>query len=991
MRYFRAFYSVDRDDDTDLRSLQDIHKPFDDKVFVLPYHRHGWGSDVNFAATLVFKDSGASWDRAQDVLEDALRLWKIDDIATQVRIEECTVEDVFMDSMVGRYSNGCFDEGQVKRLLNLNNTCTFISSCANGMREFVVDPVDNAEKLYELTNATPYARNLSAELGKMMGSPSLPAAADADTDTGNALGEADGSDGLASGGKVAVSHAPITYIVEGNVLSDADEAINILVGGLNLSGRNDSGHVFTIDIDNHDRWLRRDNDGRYRSFINPQLIRAIEGNTVVLRYGAYESPTSYDMESYKLLTMLLDLMEDAAVGTQLILSIPEGNPELVTRLRRRYNKPIVRISKDSGTSMSDGSFERNLQKLEAMAKDRGIEPDDSMGTLLSKRMRGSAQPELERVFDEWVGYRDARIAFPQYAAVIDEAINLGISDDETSAQSRLDDLIGLDHVKEHIRNILMRVEMNQRLMEEGLPMQQFSMHMAFLGAPGTGKTEVARLYAEILKDKGVLSEGRVITVSGGSGFKVKETFERAKGSVLFIDEAYGLLGYDGLITELIAQMENNRNDTIVILAGYEGHMDALISSNPGFRSRIGFTIKFPDYTPEELGRIFSFMCDKQQLVMGPETGEVVRDVLERGGKRADHGNARFVRKLFEDSVGAQQVRLAKQMKEDPDAKIDLDALRTLTVDDVRSATSSLGFEAKDEKSGRERLADLIGLESVKKLVNARMDFAKMQKVKRDAGLKAPFIPMHMAFKGNPGTGKTEVARLIGRILREEGVLSVGDFYECGRQDLVTPLAGGTPAKVEALFQAARGSVIFIDEAYSLMDGAKGGVGDEAITALIDQMEKLRDEVVVIFAGYTDEIDELLSQNPGFQSRVKTQIEFPDYTADELVEILHHMADAQGYALADGVDAKVRGFATKAMGNSEFGNARFIRNLFEDALVQQSVRLAAEMDAGEGEVAGARGNGSLGDDQIAALTTLLPEDFAWEPSAKNAVVKIGFAA
>lgn len=892
---------------------------------------------------------------------------------------------MYADCSYGRYSNGSFDEGQMRRLLNLNNTCTFITSTHHGMKEAMVEPVAEAGKLFELTSDTPYAGNLASELQQVMATPNLMVVPEEAASQQLAKTE-EPVEGVPVG-KIAVPHAPITYIVEGNALSDADEAINILVGALNFSGRMESNHVFTIDIDDHTRWIRRDDD--YRSFINAQLIRAIEGNTLVIRYGAFETETGYDMESYQLLTRLLDLMEDAALGTQLILSIPEGNPELVRRLRKWHNKPTILISKDAGTAMSGGSFESNLAMMEAMAAERDIEPDESMGTLLMKRMRANADAELERVFDEWMLYHHARIAFPQYAAIIDEAINLGVTDEEVSAQSQLDALIGLDHVKEHIRNIIMRIEMNQQLLEKGLPMRPFSMHMAFVGAPGTGKTEVARLYAEILKDKGILSEGRLITVSGGSKFSVKEVFARAKGSVLFIDEAYGLLGYSDMITELIAQMENNRKDTVVILAGYEGHMDALISSNPGFRSRIGFTIKFPDYSAEELQSIFAYMCERQKLIMGDGVEEAVRDILERGGKRADHGNARFVRKLFEDATGEQQVRLAKRLKSDPEWDIQLDDLRTLTVKDVERATSWLDHGGRGEKSGREELEALIGLEAVKELVSARMDFAKMQKVKRDAGMKVPFIPMHMAFKGNPGTGKTEVARLIGRILREEGVLSVGNFYECGRQDLVTPLAGGTCAKVEALFEEARGSVIFIDEAYSLIDGAKGGVGDEAINALIDQMEKLRDEVVVIFAGYTKEIDDLLSMNPGFQSRVKTQIEFPDYSADELVEILHHMADKQGYTLAEGVDEKVRDAVAKASRSSEFGNARFVRNLLEDAVVNQSVRLVSAMcaDAADGATAS---KGTFSEEEIAALSTLLPEDFTWSMDAVAAPT-IGFAA
>lgn len=952
MRYFRAFYVVDTEErDTNLRSLPALYTSFDDKVFALPYHHMGWEEkgQANFAVSLIFKDSGVSEGTAQDRMNDAMQLWSIDDISHQTRFEECTIEEIFMDCMSRRFSNCSFEEDQIKRLLNLNGTCSFITSSRFGMKESVVEPFDAPEKLFELTADTPYASNLAAELERVF-----------------AIQE------TADGGMVP--HAPITYLVEGNAFSDADEAIKILVGALHASGRIGSGHVFTINVDDHDRWLRQDSD--YRSYINHQLIRAIEGNTLVIRYGIFDSATGYDIDSYKLLTSLLDLMEHAAVGTQLILSVPENNPDLVARLRKRYDKPIMLIMKDQGTAMSKGSFERNLETMERMAADRGVKSDESMATLLLKRMRAARDTELESVFEEWLAYHNACLTYPQYAAVIREAIDQGITDDEVSAQVRLDGLIGLDHVKEHIRNIIMRIEMNKCLVEKGLPERHFSMHMTFVGAPGTGKTEVARLYAEILKDKGVLSEGRLITVSGGGGFKVKETFEKAKGSVLFIDEAYGLLNHSGMITELIAQMENNRADTVVILAGYEGHMNALIASNPGFRSRIGFTIKFPDYSCDELRSIFTYMCEGQQLILSAGVEEAVRDIVERGGRRADHGNARFVRKLFEDSVGGQQVRLAKQMKEDPDALVSLEDLRTLTVKDVEQAKSSLGLKEDDGMTAREKLDGLIGLEPIKKLVNARMDFARVQKVKRDADLKVPFIPMHMAFKGNPGTGKTEVARLIGRILHEEGVLSVGEFFECSKKDLVFAGSGMSSEAVATLFQAARGSVIFIDEAYTLLEPHKGGSGDEAITAILDQMEKLRDEVVVIFAGYTKEIEDLLDSNPGFASRVKAQLEFPDYTVDELVSILHHMVEDQGFKLAEGVDDKVSKIVERAMGEDGFGNARFIRSLLEDAQVAQSVRLASGKKALEGL-------------SVDELTLLLPEDFVWEGLAKAR--SIGFAA
>lgn len=970
MRYFRAFYASE-ESISKMDSLQPIHVEFDDRVFVLPY-RHGGHSEESaerFCATLIAKDGCIGEAAAQKHIDRAIQIWGIDGLV-RTRIEECTIEGCFMDDAY-RFSSCSFDESQVKRLLNLGSTYSFVVRNTHGMREHIVGKPLDEDAAMGLAIGSGYRESLATELGHIFASvPSTPSAgADADGVSG---GEPEGD---VAGREVAF--APISYIVEGNAPSDSDEAINILLGAMLAAGRLDSGHVFTIDVDSYARWPMRDAGDDQSGYINHQLIRAIEGNVLVVRYGAFEANGNYDMEAYALFARLLDLIEAAACRTQVIFAVPEGKKDMVMRLRKRYNKPFVLIGKDMGTDAGGASYECNLANMERMAVERGVEPDEGMATLLSKRMREKRNVELEDIFEEWVTYHDARLAFPQYASVINEAINLDGRDAEASALERLDALIGLEGVKEHIRNIILRAEMAQKMMEYGIPMEPFCMNVAFLGAPGTGKTEVARLYAEILKDMGILSEGRVVAVSGGAGFDVGRTFEKARGSVLFVDEAYGMLGSLTSITEFIAQMENNRGDTVVILAGYEGHIKRLFDSNPGFRSRVQTMIEFADYTADELREIFAFMCEKAGMRMAPGVNEAVRDLLERGGRRSDQGNARFVRKVFEDAVGAQQIRLAGQMAQDPDVGLCLDDLRTLALEDVERAAKELGVVMRGPNvSAREELEGLIGLAEAKMLVSTRMDFAKMQKVKRDAGLKAPYIPMHMAFKGNPGTGKTEVARLIGRILREEGVLSVGDFIECGRQDLVSPAVGGSAPMVEALFEEARGSVIFIDEAYSLVDGAKGGPGDEAINALIDQMEKMRDEVVVIFAGYTKEIDDLLSTNPGFRSRVKTQIEFPDYSVDELVDILHHMADRQGYVLADGVDAKVRDAALKASRSSEFGNARFVRNLLEDALLNQSVRLASKAESPE----------SLG---VEELTLLLSEDFAWDDDKRPR--SIGFAA
>ena len=236
------------------------------------------------------------------------------------------------------------------------------------------------------------------------------------------------------------------------------------------------------------------------------------------------------------------------------------------------------------------------------------------------------------------------------------------------------------------------------------------------------------------------------------------------------------------------------------------------------------------------------------------------------------------------------------------------------------------------KSGIEQLDELIGLRNVKKLIKERVFQLEIQKLRRDRGIRTNFIPMHMAFTGNPGTGKTEVARIVGKILNEKGILSSGEFYETHPGELFYIHA------FDDLFQKARGSVIFIDEAYSIMDFPQ-----MLIAELIKNMEDYRDETVVIFAGYTNEINNLLKSNPGFESRIKEIVDFEDYDIKQLGKILNHMAKKESYVVSESAYGVVEEILKKAKTENGFGNGRFVRNLLEKAIIKQSVRLKKEQD------------------------------------------------
>lgn len=259
----------------------------------------------------------------------------------------------------------------------------------------------------------------------------------------------------------------------------------------------------------------------------------------------------------------------------------------------------------------------------------------------------------------------------------------------------------------------------------------------------------------------------------------------------------------------------------------------------------------------------------------------------------------------------------------------------------------LNIEGNKEKDKsidvRKELDSLIGLNGLKEKIYEIIDYLKIQKLRKDKGLLTQPICLHMEFTGNPGTCKTTVARIIGKLFKEIGLLKKGDFYEVGREDLVAKYVGWTAKTVSAKVKEAIGSVLFIDEAYSLCEDRDGGYGDEAISTLIREMENHKDELVVIIAGYPDEMEQLINKNPGFKDRIAFKLDFPDYNSEELMEILKKFCAEENYRLEenciDYIEERLQFIVEHKDVN--FGNGRFIRKLYERAKLAQAKRIMGE--------------------------------------------------
>lgn len=306
-------------------------------------------------------------------------------------------------------------------------------------------------------------------------------------------------------------------------------------------------------------------------------------------------------------------------------------------------------------------------------------------------------------------------------------------------------------------------------------------------------------------------------------------------------------------------------------------------------------------------------------------------------------------------------------------------MRTSVFPQYREMKECQAKTIKDKPKGNayDELDEMIGLKDAKAVIKKALAYYKIQKIYKDKGIKQDRPAMHMVFTGSPGTAKTSVARLFARIMKENGLLASGKMIEVGRSDLVGKYVGWTAAIVKEKFQAAKGGVLFIDEAYSLVEAREGLYGDEAINTIVQEMENRRDEVVVIFAGYTDEMERFLEKNPGLRSRIAFHVPFADYDTDELCEIAKLIGKTKGVELTERALDKLSTVFEVAKTQPDFGNGRYVRNVIELSKMNQANRIT-NMDV----------------EKITekVLTTIEEEDIE-VPKNKNSKVKrtIGFVS
>lgn len=573
---------------------------------------------------------------------------------------------------------------------------------------------------------------------------------------------------------------------------------------------------------------------------------------------------------------------------------------------------------------------------------------NSIDGAIHSRLRETSDAEVndDSLIQDWVrsAVTNGQLDSPSPSVVI-----VRNAPSEDSLLAEMNSLIGLDDLKAEISRIVSLIKLERVRESKGHKPSPIELNMVFTGNPGTGKTTVARLYGQILRALGVLEGGEFVEATrvdlvggylGQSGVKTAKLIDRAIGGVLFIDEAYSLAGSKDdqygqeAIAEIVASIERHRGKIAVIVAGYGQEMYKFMDSNPGLRSRFRDPINFPDLGGDALLEALVAMGTSEGYSFDEDALLALKNHINNLPREKGFGNVRDMRKLYSRLRESLAARHSENSSE-----VDYNAIRASDVPSVMPGT----FNDEQYQVELTRLNSLIGLAPVKTALGQLAAQAHVATAVHAQGMQAGnFNIGHMAFLGRPGTGKTTVADQVGRMFAAMGLLKSGHVVVASRSTLVAPFIGQTAPNVREAIQSALGGVLFIDEAYALSPISENDFGHEAIATLIDGMERHRGEFVVVMAGYEIEMLAFLQANPGFASRVRHKIMFPDFSRDELLEITNFIVTSTHHQITKEAAEAIANRAASLMNEPNFANARTVRNIVEDSKAAMSQRL---VDAG----------------------------------------------
>ncbi|WP_445001631.1 AAA family ATPase [Exiguobacterium alkaliphilum] len=624
----------------------------------------------------------------------------------------------------------------------------------------------------------------------------------------------------------------------------------------------------------------------------------------------------------------------ASMKVQILTDYEAKTSSLLDQLDQLHEE-VERAKSD----LRDSEFKHQLEQLSAVVVEAMQEVaalEDDTASLLASMQGNYFSREAFRRFNERVTAVKSRLE--TIIGLLPEQKR----ETKSSGIEKLETMIGLTDIKARVKSWYRFLLFQQEREKAGFSsIHQPSLHLVFTGNPGTGKTTLARLMAEIYFELGLLSRPDVIEADRSSlvGAFVGQTEEQvmnkvkeAEGGVLFIDEAYALKRQDAsgsdygqaAIDTLVAAMTSGEfaGKFVVILAGYPEEMRHFLLANPGLRSRFPDSnhYELPNYSDEELVAIGEKVADDNNYVLTAEAKRALLARLDRERVDATFGNARTVHNILLDAMFQKGSRFG--------AEAPLDEMAILTELDF--------VETESEEDRALSVDDLVGMDEAKRQLREIEALITVQKRRRELGLKTAPVELHATLVGNSGTGKTTFAHLYAQLLKKTGYLKRGHLKVVSRADLVSGYVGQTAQKTKAAIRDALGGVLLIDEAYSL-SGGPNDYGKEAIDTLVDEMPKHGENLVVVLAGYDAPMRRLIESNPGLSSRIKRSIHFEDYSTNELVEIAIRYAEKFGYVM----DEDVRSEIENRIRQMERPNARMALSLIDEAIARQSYRLVGQ--------------------------------------------------